>query len=292
MYFSWLAAAPNATWFLSLDERCYQLDDDEKLFFKRESGIQDDEELRRDIISVQIKAFTVRTLAIARILPLKVLKNHRLKLGRLPAYTRLLKLGRERKDGIFVDIGCCFGNDVRKAVQDGFLVENTLATDLRRGHEMFKSTPQTFPTLFVEGDILKLEFLMPVIPFTKENPPTTSDPSLNKITSLNALRGHVSAIFTGAYFHPFNEEQQELIARKLAGGISSSKGTWGPTGHDYQMFCYSSQSWKELWEGIFGKGNIEVEARVRKEVGGDSFFDMYPGNKDPYHVTEWSVTRV
>ncbi|KAJ3818126.1 hypothetical protein F5880DRAFT_1601367 [Lentinula raphanica] len=222
------------------------------------------------------------------------------------------------------------GNDVRKAVQDGFPVENTLATDLRRGmrlfgsysfvelispasglwdlgHEMFRSTPQTFPTPFVEGDILNPEFLMPVVPFTKENPPTTSAPFLSTVTSVNALHGHVSAIFTGAFFHLFNEEQQELIARKLAGvlspepgslilgvqgGISLSKGIWGPTGHDYQMFCYSPESWRELWEGIFGKGNVEVEARVRKEVGGDSFFDMYPGNKDPYHVTEWSVTRV
>ena len=31
----------------------------------------------------------------------------RLKLGRLPAYQRLLAIGKERKGAIFLDIGCC-----------------------------------------------------------------------------------------------------------------------------------------------------------------------------------------
>lgn len=30
-----------------------------------------------------------------------------IKLGRLPAYKQLLKLGKERKGAIFLDIGCC-----------------------------------------------------------------------------------------------------------------------------------------------------------------------------------------
>ena len=60
------------------------------------------------------------------------------------------------------------------------------------------------------------------------------------------------------------------------------------------MFCHSPDSWKELWEGVFAEvgARVEVQARLRKEIGGDSMFGTYPGNTDPYHVLEWSVTRV
>ena len=70
--------------------------------------------------------------------------------SKVPAYNQLLKLGREREDAILLDIGCCcksdntasleraltvrsVGNDVRKAVADGFRVENVVATDIHPG---------------------------------------------------------------------------------------------------------------------------------------------------------------
>ncbi|KAJ4472960.1 hypothetical protein J3R30DRAFT_3659345 [Lentinula aciculospora] len=227
---------------------------------------------------------------------IRIFEFTRLKLGRLPAYDQVLKIGRERKGAIFIDLGCCFGNDVRKAVQDGFPAENTLATDLRRGlwdlgHEMFKSTPQSFPTPFLASDILNPEFLIPVAPFTKAFPPTTIVPSLTSVTSLNVLHGHVSVLYMGAFFHLFSETQQEQIAHALAGLLSPepeslvigvhggelTKGIWSPTGHAYEIFCHSPDSWKRLWEG---KLAVTV------------FFDMYPGNRDPFHVMEWSVTRL
>lgn len=58
------------------------------------------------------------------------------------------------------------------------------------------------------------------------------------------------------------------------------------------MFCHSPESWKEMWEGIFGKENIKVEARLRKELGGLDFFETFPGNTVQYYVLEWTVVRV
>ena len=81
-----------------------------------------------------------------------------MKVARLSAYQDLLKLGRERKGAIFLDLGCCctfsvdlfqcpmsfdrliyplsaVGNDVRKVVHDGYPVENAIASDLRRGNQ-------------------------------------------------------------------------------------------------------------------------------------------------------------
>lgn len=50
----------------SLDEKFYSLDEEEKSFFKKETGIQDDEELKAHIIAVQTKAYSVRTFYASR----------------------------------------------------------------------------------------------------------------------------------------------------------------------------------------------------------------------------------
>lgn len=221
------------------------------------------------------------------------------------------------------------GNDSRKVIQDGYPLACVLASDLHEGfsiydpesqprythlcldfwqlgHEMFRSSQQTFPVPFIQGDILDQSFLDVTVPFRKGNLPTTSTPALNTVTSLNPLRGHVSACFCGAFFHLFGEEEQSTIAAKLAGLLSpepgsmifgvhggrKQKGVWHPTGSERYMFCHSPESWKDLWEGLLGVGEVEVKAHVKLDIGGDDFFGTYPGNKYPYHIMQWSVTRL
>lgn len=171
---------------------------------------------------------------------------------------------------------------------------------------MFRSTPETFPTHFIEGDVFNPKFLEVVPPFAKNCLPTAAFPTLSGVKTLNDLQGHVSALFVGAFFHLFTEQEQERIARALAGllspepgsmilgahGGAPKKGIWNPARSDYQMFRHSPESWKDLWEGIFGKGNVEVQARITREEGGNDFFGTWPGNDDPYYVLEWSVTRL
>ena len=76
-------------------------------------------------------------------------------------------------------------------------------------------------------------------------------------------------------------------------GGKAEKGYWCPA-PGTRMNCHGPESWRELWEGVFAEAGArcEVRARLRKEIGGDSMFGTYPNNKDPYHVLEWSVTRV
>lgn len=57
----------------------------------------------------------------------------RLKLNRFPAYQDLLKLGKERPGALFLDLGCCLGHDVRKAVADGFPISQAIGSDLHPG---------------------------------------------------------------------------------------------------------------------------------------------------------------
>ncbi len=61
---------------------------------------------------------------------------HRLKISRFPAYPKLLQLGRERPGALFLDLACCVGNDVRKAVADGFPISQALASDLHSGEHL------------------------------------------------------------------------------------------------------------------------------------------------------------
>ncbi|PBK92850.1 hypothetical protein ARMGADRAFT_1102171 [Armillaria gallica] len=117
----------------------------------------------------------------------------------------VLKLGKEHQGAIYADIGCCFGNDVRKAVADGYPVQQAIATDLYQefwdlGHKLFKSTPESFPTRFIAADTFELKDLA--------KQPLASAPELSKVQSFAELSGSVSAIHASSFFHLFNEQQQ------------------------------------------------------------------------------------
>ncbi|KAF4596469.1 hypothetical protein EYR40_007833 [Pleurotus pulmonarius] len=300
-----------------LDPSFYKLDDDEATFFKAMTGIQDAQELKRHILGVQAKAYEAH-------LWLSVHTKMRLfEISRLPAYKQVLKLGQERQGAILLDMGCCFGNDVRKAVVDGWPVQNALASDLRQGayppftqdiylysqkgfwdagHELFKTTPESFPAKFIPGDVFDPAHLAPCEPFLE--PPSTPVPDISSLISLTPLQGHISAIHVSTFFHLFNEDQQQQACKAVASLLSPKPGStiFGShialpnkgfrqrpnTNSDTQMFCHDSNSWKELWGQIFEKGNVDVQAQVVEVIRDDI-------NKDAdtrVHMLIWSVTRL
>ncbi|KAF5355072.1 hypothetical protein D9756_005754 [Leucocoprinus leucothites] len=319
------APPPTKEYIKPLNQDLYNPDDEAKEFFKLETGMEDDKLLKEHILEVQAKAFKVRHSGLdlqgfgRQISPqeypypcIRIFEFMKLKIARLPDYQKFLDVGK-KPGAIVLDLGCCFGNDFRKAIRDGIPAEHVIASDLQGafwhlGKELFKITPESksYRASFIAGDVTRSEFLAAVPPFTKDSPPICERPKdLHKVKTLNELQGHVSAIFTGAFFHLFEEETQTEIARKLAGLLSPEPGSmllsvqggtkeagiWNPTGSIRFMFCHSPESWRELWEDIFGKGNVEVRARIRKEEGGLDFYGMFPGNKEQYHVLEWSVER-
>ena len=50
---------PTSSYLKALDDEFYNPDEEAKAFFKAETGIQDDDELREHIIAVQSRAFAV-----------------------------------------------------------------------------------------------------------------------------------------------------------------------------------------------------------------------------------------
>ncbi|PCH41723.1 hypothetical protein WOLCODRAFT_137562 [Wolfiporia cocos MD-104 SS10] len=282
----------------------HKLDAEELAFFKSQTGITDDDALNRHVEQVQADAYKVYQYSC--ILKFRFMK---FKISRLPVYAQLLKMGRERRGVIFLDIGCCFGNDVRKAVADGFPVESVIASDLHAefwqlGHRLFNSSADTFPVPFVAGDAFDETFLRATPPFY--TPPKEPAPPLSSLTNLTPLLGHVSAIHASSFFHLFDEARQSQLAKSLAGLLSPLPGSMifgahgglpekgvriregNPSRAGSHMFCHSPESWGELWDGqVFERGTVKVEAKVeaRERVTSDG------GNATSYTLI-WSVTRL
>ncbi|KAJ7489412.1 hypothetical protein FB451DRAFT_689667 [Mycena latifolia] len=284
-----------------LDESLYLTNEAELAFIKSQSGIHDPNALKQHIIAVQKKAYDLYWHRCIRSFSFT-----RTKISTLPAYQNVLTLGRERAGAILLDLGCCFGTDVRKAASDGFPAQNILASDLRPGfwnlgHELFRSTPDTCPIAFLAGDALDPDFLEPVAPATSplEGPP----PPLASLARLTPLHGHVTAIHISAVFHLFFEPQQLQLARALAGllsplpgsvifGSHGGRGTKGFREEDvcsggHHMLCHSPESWVAIWGEVFPEGTVKVEAHFKQRA----VERRMPSAVDA-GILVWSVTKL
>jgi len=290
-----------------LDERLYDLTDDERSFFKQQTGIQDDDELKVHILQLQAEAYKVHPYPC-----IQRFSFAKLKISRLPPYQDLLKIGKLRSGAIFLDIGSCFGNDPRKAIADGYPMENVVTSDLRPefadlGHKLFRTTQETYPITFVPGDAFDPEHLKVVPPFTSADAPAAgAAPDLRSLTSLNPLHGRVAAIHASSFFHLFDEEGQLHLARALAGLLSPEPGSmifglhlglaekgflssWVTRGRS--CFCHSPESWERVWDGlVFEKGAVNVWAKL-VQVGNLKAFEVGEATAQPITFLVWSVTR-
>ncbi|KAI0639007.1 hypothetical protein C8Q77DRAFT_23362 [Trametes polyzona] len=295
------------------DEKLYSLEGEELAFFKAQTGIEDEDELRKHVVAVAREAYAV--------FPFPCIQRYafiQFKLPRLRGYDRLLKLGQEREGAILLDIGCCFGNDVRCAAADGFPAKQIIASDLfgdywTLGHKLFRSTPESFPAMFIAGDAFDAAHLDVAPPiYTPRSEPT---PGLQSLTSLNPLHGHIAAIHASSFFHLFNEAQQTRLAHALGGLLSPLPGSMiigqhagalvkgshndklkvkaapedaeGDSSRALDLFCHSPESWKELWDGeVFRKGSVRVEVEVVERSVGDA---SRTGVK---LLLQWTVTRL
>ncbi|KXN88490.1 hypothetical protein AN958_07156 [Leucoagaricus sp. SymC.cos] len=286
-----------------LDPSLLNLNDEESQSLKSLTGIQDDEELKHHIIKVQTKAYQLYPYPCIRIFAFTSLK-----ISRLASYQRALELSRSRPGAILLDIGCCFGNILRKAVTDGWPVENVIGSDIHGefwdyGHELFVSTPETFPAAFVPGDAFSPTLIEPREPYYSQ-PGNLRPGDLRTLISLTPLQGYVSAINASAFFHLFSEQKQLFLARQLASLLSPEPGSiiFGVHGGRKEkgvnsevtntrggsMFCHSPETWIELWEcQVFKPGSVKVEAKLVERAppvgGGPRLINIW---------LVWSVTRL
>lgn len=251
------------------------LTDTEIAFYKQHTGISDISELRAHILAIQARAFAIFPYPCIRRLAFT-----KLKISRFEAYKEVLQLGRDRPGAILLDLGCCFGNDARKAVADGFPGTQVIATDLKQefwelGHELFRSTPESCPIRFIQGDFLDPS----LVAMNLTSPPTSGD-VLSACTaqrSLAPLQHLVSAIYASAFFHLFSEEDQLHIAKACQTLLSHQPGSiifGSQRGSDVaasrgtdrgDSFAHSPESWKEMWKKAAPDGSLHVDAWLSDE---------------------------
>ncbi|KAK7454524.1 hypothetical protein VKT23_011278 [Stygiomarasmius scandens] len=159
------------------------------------------------------------------------------------------------------------------------------------GHELFRSTPETFPVAFVPGNILDPRFLAEETNYRRSLPP------LSTLRSLTPLQGHVSAIHASSIFHLFSGPEQVVLAKKLSALLSPSTGSviFGIQQGDVvageivnprreRVYLHSLESWKSLWKALFPEGGVQVEANWLESIE--------TGTRARVLVMAWSVTRL
>lgn len=165
------------------------------------------------------------------------------------------------------------------------------------GHKLFNNTPETFPIPFICGDIFDdVNFNLDL-----------SGSEASNHVSLQALKGRVTAIHAAALFHLFDEQYQELLARRLASLLSPTPGsvifgshigrpvkgfiaeaTW-PGVLAGSMFCHSDSSWSALWDGkVFPQGTVRADVRL-EEV---RRVDLRPKPSVTYYKLVWCITML
>ena len=164
-----------------------------------------------------------------------------------------------------LDLGCCFGQDIRKLVADGAPGQNLIGCDLHQGfvdlgYDLFHDR-ETLASKFVVGDILASQF-----DGDQESP-------------FQELRGKIDIIHASSFFHLFPLSRQILIAQRLLKLLRPTPGSLilgrqtanikpGVYRHGSRdqtqpgMWRHDVESWSEMWE----QAGRELGAQVRVEA--------------------------
>ncbi|GFF96186.1 hypothetical protein IFM53868_08406 [Aspergillus udagawae] len=156
-----------------------------------------------------------------------------------PVYPEVLS--RIRAGETFLDLGCCFGQDIRKLAHDGAPAENLIGVDteprfLDLGYQLFKDKDR-LKAHFLTGDVLDEEFL-------------------------EDWGGKIDIIFLGSFLHLFNIEQQKAIVLQLSrllrgrGSLvfgrhlatTGKGGTLRENACGWSLYHHSQETIRRLWE--------------------------------------------
>jgi len=186
-------------------------------------------------------------------------------LSQHPLYSAVLaRLTSPTSSQTLLDLGCCFGQDIRKLVYDGAPSSHLYGIDidtafLDLGYNLFLDR-NTLESTFTTADLF--------------SPPSTE--------LLTTLGGGVDMLYAAAFFHLFNWDQQIELAKNviklmkpIQGSVllgrqlgSASPGEYPHLKRDgTTTYWHDVSSWEKLWKEVGQATGSEwtVEASIDQE---------------------------
>lgn len=178
-----------------------------------------------------------------------------LTLDKQPTYQSMLE--RLQHGAIYLDIGCCLGQDIRKLIADGAPPGNLFGAELIApfidlSYELFRD--QDVGTHFISADALV----------------STDD------SPLAQLRGKVDFVHLGMILHVFDlNKQLQLLLNSISllkpekgslivgTAVGDIQGVQVPAGN----FMHSAETFRDLWDRIGSQTGLGFDCRVYLDNG-------------------------
>ncbi|KAJ5607160.1 hypothetical protein N7537_003779 [Penicillium hordei] len=191
--------------------------------FLQYTGLKSENEVKDHIYKIRDKAWQIISLS--------------------PIYTQVVD--RVRKGQTLLDLGCCFGQDLRKLAFDAELssATNLIGADIegdfvQLGYELFRDE-DSFGAQFVTRSVFDEDFLVD-------------------------RRGSIDMIYLGNFLHLFGFKEQRAIVARLgrllvprAGSVVFGRNISAEQGGPFfmeslgwDMYRHSDQTIKELWSTV------------------------------------------
>jgi len=189
-----------------------------------------------------------------------------LSIGRHPSYPEILKRLQSGTQK-YLDLGCCFGQDIRRLVHDGVVSENCFGSDLRLdfmelGYDLFLDK-ETLRSRFIPSDVF--------------------DPE----SELKVLNGRIDIIHAASFFHLFSRDEQVIVGKRCVELLKPQKDSLivgrqvgnieagefpHRTNPNNMMFRHDIASWTQLWKEIGNATGTEwdVKAELHEWPIGDN----------------------
>ncbi|KAM3068852.1 hypothetical protein ACMFMG_011014 [Clarireedia jacksonii] len=233
--------------------------------FKNYVGLQTEEEVKAHIYRIRDKAWKVLPypcIGVFRFLDFSIHLS--------PEYPNVIS--RLQSGDTLLDLGCCFGQDLRKAAYDSGSSSNLYGADLEGqfielGYELFQDKGN-FKGKFATGSIFDDSFMAD-------------------------CDAKFDMIYLGSFLHLFTAEQQRVIARKLNRMLKPKEGSMifgrnlgAEQGGEYHMkklgwdlYRHSNETIRRLWEDEHdGEWQIDSFLTTYESAGWDNSRRGWQGN--------------
>lgn len=187
----------------------------------------------------------------------------------------------------YLDLGCCFGQDIRRLVYDGAPSDRCYGSDLRLdfmelGYDLFLDR-ETLKTKFIPSDVF--------------------DPDAD----IKELDGQVDMLHAASFFHLFGLDQQKTVARRVVkllkpqkdsllvgrqvGNVKAGESPHGTTPRG-NMYRHNIESWTKMWKEVGQETDTEWEVKAELTAWPGIPGGGGPGLQEGTRRLQFAVRRV